>query len=265
MPEIPRQKRVAPVSSKHGANFLENFQKSLEEAGRCLQQTTESRDDYRPNEGGLGCKAETAREQWISFARSTGDFRLTGNRSFSTVLEKINTLEEEELSLFAFSRSKSLDGTRLVEGLMMLKPRGASGSEHRVYLDENNKRVIKRTKSGKYGTRTATPCEYLDRLALMNKIYPALDNRFEDCVKNTEDQYSIISSMNWFPGPHPEGKEVDKFLKEAGFAVLDDGSGTMDYIHNKAGLILRDCHAQNWVIDRGLVPIDIIPEIIKEK
>ncbi len=148
-----------------------------------------------------------------------------------------------------------------IDGLTRYKPRRTSGSEHLVYIKD--KRVYKRTKSGKYGQKHATPDQYMERLALMNKICPPLDNRFEDFVKNLAGQCSIISSIRFFPGPHPDGHTVDSYLKEAGFALLSDGSGTMDYINRDFRLILRDCHPQNWIMDRDLIPIDIIPEVIQ--
>jgi len=143
-------------------------------------------------------------------------------------------------------------------------PRGWDGLRASISIKIDKNRVYKRTKAGKYGQKIATPDEYMERLALMNAIYPALDNRFEDCLKNAKGEYSILTSMRNFPGPHQAGEDVEKFLKGEGFEALDDGSGTMDFIHRDFGLILRDCHAQNWVVDRGMmVPIDIIPELVR--
>jgi len=265
MPKRPRQPRPIELYFEYGAGNTYNLQKPIEEAGSGLQQIVEpnGHDDPSRETGGLGCTAEAACQQWIEFAGAGGHLYLTSDRAYNSDLERINAIEAEENSLFAFARSKGLDGVSLLEGLTAYKPRAASGSEHRVYFDGKD-RVLKRTKAGKYGQRMATPFEYMDRLALMNAIYPALDIRFEDCLKNEKGEFSILTSMRSFPGPHPTGKEVDKFLKGEGFEVLDDGSGTMDYIHHAFGLILRDCHAQNWVVDRGMmVPIDIIPELVR--
>lgn len=55
-------------------------------------------------------------------------------------------------------------------------------------------------------------------------------------------------------------------MRGLGFALLSDGSATLDYINEAAGLILRDCHPKNWIkADGALIPIDIIPEPVPRR
>ena len=76
-----------------------------------------------------------------------------------------------------------------IDGLTRYKPRRTSGSEHLVYIKD--KRVYKRTKSGKYGQKHATPDQYMERLALMNKICPPLDSK-----RYTEHHYSVEAKLS---------------------------------------------------------------------
>ena len=95
----------------------------------------------------------------------------------------------------------------------------------------------------------------------MNKLAPSIDARLEDCVRNKHGELSIMTSMFYFTGRHPEPTEADKFVKSLGFELLSDGSSTLDYINAKENLIIRDCHAGNWIkAGKVLIPIDIIPE-----
>ncbi len=137
------------------------------------------------------------------------------------------------------------------------------GNEHRVYLGQirSERRVVKITHPGKFGRREHTPFQYLLRWKLLNQFAPSLDARLEDCVINEKGELSIITSMAYFAGQHPDPVTSDRFVKSLGFELLRDASSTLDYVHPGTGLILRDCHAGNWIVaGEALVPIDIIPE-----
>lgn len=135
-----------------------------------------------------------------------------------------------------------------------------------MYFDIRSRegRVVKITVPGKYGRWEHTPFQYLDRWRLLNEMVPVVDVHFEDCIQTNENKFSIVTSMQYFKGPHPSSQEADDFVRSLGFELLTDGSATLDYISEAAGLILRDCHPQNWIKAEGaLIPIDIIPEPVR--
>ena len=142
-------------------------------------------------------------------------------------------------------------------------PPTREGHEHRVFyhLPNDPPRVTKVTFPHKYGRFEYTPFLYLERLALSNVLFPVLKVRFENFVQAGNGQYSIISSMRAFSGPHPQLAEINQLLTERGFSPLS-GTATIDYVHRGAKIYLRDCHPLNWVRSKAgvLIPIDVIPE-----
>jgi hypothetical protein len=204
-------------------------------------------------------------DEWLRFSSAKGYALVAGQRFFHSDLDRVDTIFEEEQSLFQFCRSKQI---ALSESLIdLLKgPPTHQGYEHRVFyhLEGDPPRVTKITFPGKYGRFEHTPFLYLERLALSNALFPVLQVRFEDCLSAGSDQFSIVSNMRAFVGPHPSLEEIDAFLTGRGFSKLTVPSLTIDYTSSKVGLHLRDCHPKNWVKSREgvLIPIDIIPERI---
>lgn len=93
---------------------------------------------------------------------------------------------------------------------------------------------------------------------------PEIDVSFEGCIRTPQDTISIVTSMQFFSGPHPTSEEADEFVRSLGFELHYDHSSTLDYINAERSLILRDCHPGNWIsTKKTLVPIDIIPERVK--
>jgi len=132
-----------------------------------------------------------------------------------------------------------------------------------VFFDIRSRegRVVKVTFAGKFGRWEHTPFLYLERCRLLTAMVPVVDIHFEDCIQTNDGKFSIVTSMQYFKGPHPSSQEADNFIKRLGFTLLRDGSTTLDYVHPATGLIIRDCHPQNWIQTEGaLIPIDIIPE-----
>lgn len=212
-----------------------------------------------------GLAPRQAIDEWLIFAKAKGYHLTTGQRQFHLHIDRVNTLSEEEKSLFEFCRHKKIGlSERLPDLLKGLAPR--EGFEHRVFfhLKDAPPRVTKITFPGKYGRIEHTPFLYLERLALNQQLFPALDIRFEDCVIANANEYSIISSMQYFSGPPPTQKEIDEFLTSHGFSKLSTPSLTVDYTSDEIGIHLRDCHPRNWVKSKEslLIPIDIIPERI---
>ena len=63
-----------------------------------------------------------------------------------------------------------------------------------------------------------------------------------------EGDLSIITSMLYFAGKHPDALVADQFVKSLGFQPLRDPSSTLDDVDWNRGLIIRDCHAGNWIV-----------------
>jgi hypothetical protein len=214
---------------------------------------------------GSGLAPRQAIHEWLIFAKAKGYHLTTGQRQFHFDIDRVNTLLEEERSLFEFCRYKGIGlSEKLTE--LLKGPGTREGFEHRVFFHLKNSppKVTKITFPGKYGRLEHTPFLYLERLALSRQLFPALDIRFEDCVRANTHEYSIVSSMQFFSGPPPEQKEIDDFLTSRGFSKLSSPSLTIDYTHHGLGIHLRDCHPRNWVKTKEglLIPIDIIPERI---
>ena len=204
-------------------------------------------------------------EDWLGFASKAGHLRVTGQRSFRSDLERIEVMEEEAKSLFAFARSLGRGLPEAVKERTQNNPFHLSGSEHRVFFNVRSAdaRVLKITFPDKFGRKEHTPFQYLERWGLMSQLVPATRGKFEDCIMSQAGTVSIVMSMPFFAGPHPSPEEAHSFITDLGFELWRDGSTTLDYIDRATGLILRDCHPTNWIkADGGLVPIDIIPELV---
>lgn len=210
-----------------------------------------------------GLDPEQAIDDWIKFAKEAGYLRVSGNRTFSSDLERIDTMSEEGQSLFEFAKSIGLGFPEKTLKIAQNSPRKKGGAEHQVFFDIGSQagRVIKVTFPDKFGRWEHTPFLYLERCQLLNEMIPAVDIRLEDCICTSERQISIVTSMQYFSGGHPTSSEADGFIKSLGFEPLKDRSDTLDYINYQSKLIIRDCHPLNWIkAKQGLVPIDIIPE-----
>ncbi|MGC1481062.1 MAG: hypothetical protein WA771_11195 [Chthoniobacterales bacterium] len=210
---------------------------------------------------------DEAIRQWVEFARGAGYLRVSGERRFGSDLAKVLAIEEEERSLFLFARRSGLGFPERVVERIAGGPSPRSGAEHRVYFDlPDFGRVLKITHPGKYGRREHTVFQYLERWDLMNQIAPAVDVRFEDCIRSDTGEFSVVMSMQFIAGPHPELDAVVEFVERRGFETLRDRSITLDFVNWNEGLILRDCHPKNWIAAGGaLVPVDIIPEVVEEQ
>ena len=203
--------------------------------------------------------------EWLLFAQARGYPLVTGQRYFHYDIDRINTLLEEEKSLFEFCRYNGLALSEKMRELVQGPPT-RQGFEHRVFyhLENDPPMVTKITFPGKYGRIEHTPFLYLERLALSNELFPVLNIHFDDCIEANGKEYSIVTSMQAFSGPPPTQEEVEIFLTQRGFTKFSGASLTIDYTSLDLGMHLRDCHPCNWVkTKRGsLIPIDIIPELI---
>jgi hypothetical protein len=103
---------------------------------------------------------------------------------------------------------------------------------------------------------------YLERWRLLEELAPETQPRIQAILATKDGKISIVTSMQYFKGPHPEEEETKNFIESLGFEPWQDNTLTLDYIHKKAGIIIRDCHSKNWIKSHNtLIPIDIIPKI----
>lgn len=160
-------------------------------------------------------------------------------------------------------------------------------TEHVVYFGEPGGRVIKRTKctkpakfgwghgsNGKYGNHCpATPWFYLKRLELMNQEFPT-DLRLEgvglgksDFGSDGELSAYIVTSQLYIEiadkkSPHPSEPEIERFMLELGFRMLDDSC--YNWLRQHDGVVVTDTRMLNFLISQdGIVPIDLIISKIK--
>ena len=140
-------------------------------------------------------------------------------------------------------------------------PEDASGGEHRVHFDERSGRYLKATipdKQKGYGialgsfTHGATPSEYLDRLALQNRIF-ADDIRLERVVLKGGKPV-IVTSQPAIAGTLPTQSAIDETMTAKGFEQLTSGA----YYDAKEGLLIFDLFPKNALqaADGNIYPFD---------
>ena len=142
-----------------------------------------------------------------------------------------------------------------------IPPEDASGGEHLVHFDEPSCRYLKATipeKQKGYGialgsfTHGATPSEYLDRLALQNRIFDD-DIRLERVVlKNGKPV--IVTSQPAIAGSPPTQTAIDETMAAKGFEQLTSGA----YYDAGEGLLIFDLFPKNALqaADGTIYPFD---------
>jgi hypothetical protein len=127
-----------------------------------------------------------------------------------------------------------------------LPPEDTSGGEHQIHYSAD--RYLKATipeKHKGYGialgsyTHGATPSEYLDRLALQNKIFND-DLRLEFVIGNNGIPI-IVTSQPFISGTHPPQADLDGMMIEHGFEKLIAGA----YYDTDDGLLVFDLFPKN--------------------
>ena len=135
----------------------------------------------------------------------------------ATERERAARIAAEQSRLIEWAKSHHRLGGRL-------PPEDARGGEHTVYFDEQFNRYIKSTipeKHKGYGialgsyTHGATPSEYLDRLALQNRIFND-DLRLERIVVRNAKPI-IVTSQPCISGEHASQEALDNMMREHGF------------------------------------------------
>lgn len=144
------------------------------------------------------------------------------------------------------------------------------GSEHIVDFSKVEKtgRVFKATRPDShkgYGialgsySQGATPSEYLDRVALHNRIFND-DVRLEHVVP-VGSKLSIVTSQPMIEGREPSQDELDSMMHSKGFEHIGKGM----YHHAGEGLLVHDLVSKNArVSSAGIIhPIDPVIQRVK--
>lgn len=146
----------------------------------------------------------------------------------------------------------------------------ARGGEHEVYFEKCSKRYIKATRLDRhkgYGialgshSHGATPSEYLDRIALQNKIFE--DDIRLDLIVENKGKPIIITSQPAVRGEAPTQDELDGLMVGKGYERLTEGA----YYDEEKGLLLFDLFPRNAIqaADEHIYPIDpVIQRITPE-
>ncbi len=142
-----------------------------------------------------------------------------------------------------------------------LPPAFAHGGEHDVFFQKRTHRYLKATRLDRqrgYGialgsvTHGATPSEYLDRLALQNRIFHD-DIRLERLVEN-DGRPIILTSQPAIKGKEPTQAALDELMSGKGYENLTEGA----YYDERAGLLVFDLFPRNAIqaADGHIYPID---------
>jgi hypothetical protein len=91
---------------------------------------------------------------------------------------------------------------------------------------------------GRY-SRGATPSEYLDRLAIHNRLFSD-DVRLESIVP-AGDNLALVTSQPFIKGRDAEPGEIKSMMEGMGFERLGEGA----YYHAREGLLVSDLQPRN--------------------
>ena len=89
---------------------------------------------------------------------------------------------------------------------------------------------------------------------------PALDIRIHGLIVTKGEKPSIVTSMQYIEGKHPQPRQIGNHMKALGWEEFNDESQTLDYRHPGLRQIIRDAHPHNWVYNSAtqmMMPIDI--------
>ena len=144
------------------------------------------------------------------------------------------------------------------------------GAEHRVYKkDDGSSVAIKATHCNRFGHstleegQTATPLEYLKRLAWQNFFFGD-DIRILGVFHDEEGQMEIITSQPWISvheeRPNPTTEEIDIYMGLFGFVSTSLDLDAPIYYNSRYGLVAGDANDRNVIRDYegNLTAIDVV-------
>ena len=106
------------------------------------------------------------------------------------------------------------------------------------------------------GFRPGTPAEYLDRLALQNKVFGD-DQRYEGITQDGRGEPRIITSQAAIKGDPPSSVEISRYMASLGFEPVSGQEGNVFYRASDNTAVF-DAHGGNLIkTDYGIVPIDL--------
>lgn len=115
----------------------------------------------------------------------------------------------------------------------------AQGGESKVFLDPDNRHVIKINDGGYY----ATWLEYFNSLVLHNLFFSATAYTFLGFLKEDEKLKAIVRQPFIIADGQANLAEVREFLSNNGF----ENTRRQDYYNKEFGLILEDMHDENVI------------------
>jgi hypothetical protein len=116
----------------------------------------------------------------------------------------------------------------------------ARGGEARVYLDTDNRNVIKLND----GVYYATWLEFFNSVLLHNFIFQNTAYDFLGFTKEEGVLYAVLKQPFIISEGQVELEEIQKLLIFNGF----ENSRRNDYVHKELGLILEDMHDENVLV-----------------
>jgi hypothetical protein len=145
------------------------------------------------------------------------------------------------------------------------------GAEDRVYWDRFiSNRAVKSTLQNRFGFSTqredlsATPVEYLNRLARQNHLFGDDISILGVFVTDDESHVEIVTSQPWIDvheeRPNPRQDEIDVYMGEFGFESMSYNLDTPLYYNRELDLVAADAHDRNVLRDRrgDLCAIDLV-------
>jgi hypothetical protein len=145
-------------------------------------------------------------------------------------------------------------------------PPVAFGQEHEAWYDEKTGRWFKATYPSKFGlswgSDSATPLEYIQRLMLQNDFFG--DDIHLEAVVQCGDRIRILTSQSHVQGEAANYAEIQKWFLSLGYQRLEIGSRIAWY-HLERNILVADAHEGNVIKDTSgeLLPIDlnvVVPE-----
>lgn len=158
------------------------------------------------------------------------------------------------------------------------------GSEHAVQIEPDGKRIRKWTRLAPEGglgfqigvghgwdkatqqfvahvgwERRQTPAEYLERIALFNRLFSD-DIRFEGYSKKSDGAVVIVTSQRLLEGDHPPQADIDRWLADRGFSRVRSAGELPAAYRARDGVVLFDIKPANFIRDSQgrLHAIDVI-------
>lgn len=146
--------------------------------------------------------------------------------------------------------------------------RVSEGAEHVVFHDPQRGVAVKATHVNRFGHsviaegKSASPLEYLERLALQNALFGD-----EICIEGVafdEAQIEIVTTQPWIVASHqspsPSQAEIDAYFSSLGFDKVELAPDVPLYFHPELGILVADAHDRNILRNESgaLVPIDLV-------